>query len=173
MEIQRNPYGGREEHDQVKERCFEPFAPVSDQMVESPAWCKGHAAPSSSKQESLQCSHTSSSVEGISGSTCALCQGFPLDVKGVKSEARAESSLCVPALWAVGAPVPTAAQHLPVPVDRWNAAAEGQEMPGKDQLSQILKLNYTLTFSPALAQDVIPVSKPQWVWICSCFHFSL
>lgn len=51
---------------------------------------------------------------------------------------------------AVGAPVPTAVQHLPV--GRWNTAAEGQEMPRKGQLSQILQLNYTLNFSPAQAQ---------------------
>lgn len=32
---------------------------------------------------------------------------------------------------AAGSPVPTAVQHLPVAVDRWNTAAQGQEMPGK------------------------------------------
>lgn len=74
---------------------------------------------------------------------------------------------------AAGPPIPTAMQHLPVAVDRRNAAAEGQEMPGKGQLSQILKLNYILTFSPALAQDVIPVSELQCVWICSGLHFSM
>lgn len=143
-------------------------------MVEGPAFCRGPAAPSSSSQKPLR-APTPGAVWGVPVAVPVPCvRDFHCGGKECKLR-HEQNPACVPQCSepAVGAPVLTAVQPLPMAVGRWNAAAEGQEMPGKGQLSQILKLNYTLTFLPALAQNVIPVSETQWVWICSSLHFSM
>lgn len=56
---------GDDEHGRVKDHCFQLFAPISDQMVEGTASCKGRAAPSSTEQEPLQPPQPRSSVKGM------------------------------------------------------------------------------------------------------------